>query len=130
MTLKVRYQHFLIAQFRMYVDLKPHHTQKIRCKIILSFIYFSVSYRSGSYDLHFLDFFPQLIKFFNPNHYFFSSGGIGRSGTFLTAYGAYSHFLQLSEPNFVAKKAEPICLVKTVKEFRSQRHPWMVEGPR
>ena len=78
--------------------------------------------------MHFLD-SPQLITNFNP-FIIFSSGGIGRSGTFLTAYGAYSHFLQLSETNFVAKKAEPICLVKTVKEFRGQRHPWMVEGPR
>ena len=74
--------------------------------------------------------FPQTDKKFYPQSFFFSSGGIGRSGTFLTAYGAYSHFLQLSESNFVAKEAEPICLVKTVKEFRGQRHPWMVEGPR
>ena len=57
------------------------------------------------------------------------SGGIGRSGTFLTAYGAYSQFLSASEPDFDQNiKAEPLCLIETVKEFRKQRHPWMVEG--
>ena len=56
------------------------------------------------------------------------SGGIGRSGTFLTAYGAYSHFLHLSEPNCDRGTATPICLTETVKALRGQRHPWMVEG--
>ena len=29
---------------------------------------------------------------------------------------------------YKALKPEPISLVKTVKELRQQRHPWMVEG--
>ena len=57
----------------------------------------------------------------------FYSGGIGRSGTFLTAYGVYSHFKNKSilEDEELSK---PICLVETVKNMRLQRHPWMVEG--
>ena len=55
------------------------------------------------------------------------SGGIGRSGTFLTAYGAYCHILQnksnLSEENMIS-----FSLFETVKALRLQRHPWMVEG--
>ena len=55
------------------------------------------------------------------------SGGIGRSGTLLTAYGAYCHFLEnksnLSEENMIS-----FSLVETVKALRLQRHPWMVEG--
>jgi protein tyrosine phosphatase len=52
------------------------------------------------------------------------SGGIGRSGTFLTAYGAYSHFSKLE----TVGKPEPLSLLPTVKSLRLQRHPWMVEG--
>ena len=44
------------------------------------------------------------------------------------AYGAYSHFLRLSEPDFELGTPKPICLTETVKAFRAQRHPWMVEG--
>ena len=46
----------------------------------------------------------------------------------MTAYGVYSHFLNLSKMEYKALKPEPISLVETVKALRNQRHPWMVEG--
>ena len=55
------------------------------------------------------------------------SGGIGRSGTFLTAYGAYCHFLQ-NNSNLSEENTTPFSLFETVKALRLQRHPWMVEG--
>jgi len=54
------------------------------------------------------------------------SGGIGRSGTFLTAYGVYTHYLYAKE----ISEDRPLSLVETVKNLRFQRHPWMVEGNR
>ena len=55
------------------------------------------------------------------------SGGIGRSGTFLTAYGAYCHFL-LNKSNLSEENKAPFSLMHTVYALRLQRHPWMVEG--
>ena len=47
----------------------------------------------------------------------------------MTAYGVYSHFLNISKiVDYEALKPEPISLVETVKALRQQRHPWMVEG--
>ena len=56
------------------------------------------------------------------------SGGIGRSGTFLTAYGAYSHYLNCLKSDKL--DVEPVDITETVIELRKQRHPWMVEGER
>ena len=52
------------------------------------------------------------------------SGGIGRSGTFLTSYGVYTQYLYAKE----ISEDKPLSLVETVKNLRFQRHPWMVEG--
>ena len=58
------------------------------------------------------------------------SGGVGRSGTFLAAYGAYSHFLNLAKnPGSVTTTPiEALDLTEIIISFRKQRHPWMVEG--
>jgi len=52
--------------------------------------------------------------------------GVGRSGTFLTAYGGYSHFVDLPKDHGLTPKA--LDFTETVIGFRKQRHPWMVEG--
>ena len=52
------------------------------------------------------------------------SGGLGRSGTFLTAFSA---FQALTEGKEVFSDGEAD-LVPIIKRMRGQRHPWMVEG--
>ena len=59
------------------------------------------------------------------------SGGIGRSGTFLTAFHHYSQYMDILEkkesiPSGQDKTA--VSLQETVHFMRLQRHPWMVEG--
>ena len=67
----------------------------------------------------------------DPEFVIHCSGGIGRSGTFLTAYGVYSHYLKLLQIDDICPPiTQPLNLIETVKSFRHQRHPWMVEGLR
>ena len=59
------------------------------------------------------------------------SGGIGRSGTFLTAFHHYSHYMDMlakKTPCPETEKNEAVSLQETVNFMRLQRHPWMVEG--
>ena len=61
------------------------------------------------------------------------SGGIGRSGAFLTSYGLFSHFNNVKDNKLEPaassnNEMQAIDLTETVKELRGQRHPWMVEG--
>ena len=72
------------------------------------------------------------------------SGGIGRSGTFLASYVAYTNILELVHENSsksqtttttttTTKTTEkyvstPVSLKEQVLKMRMQRHPWMVEG--
>lgn len=73
------------------------------------------------------------VKSKEPELVIHCSGGIGRSGTFLTSYSLYSHFLhpppsasKMDEE--ASKTTQAIDLTQTVKSLRNQRHPWMVEG--
>ena len=62
----------------------------------------------------------------DPEFVIHCSGGIGRSGTFLTAYGIYSYYSNITKLD--DKEVKPLCLFEIVKSLRHQRHPWMVEG--
>merc|ERR1712062_102542 len=62
----------------------------------------------------------------NPELVIHCSGGIGRSGAFLTSYAAYSYFSGLKDDQ--TPNPESLNLVQIVKSLRQQRHPWMVEG--
>lgn len=64
----------------------------------------------------------------NPELVVHCSGGIGRSGTFLAAYGAYDHYLSIGEGDANLAKASSLDLLPIVTTMRHQRHPWMVEG--
>jgi len=66
------------------------------------------------------------------------SGGIGRSGTFLTAFAAYDKLkaIQSKDAPLSTDDVRDLCsehsaavnLKKTVQYLREARHPWMVEG--
>ena len=67
------------------------------------------------------------------------SGGIGRSGTFLTVFHHYSYFKDMLENKKIPttkcdtsqsdnKEHKAVSLKETVHFMRLQRHPWMVEG--
>ena len=56
------------------------------------------------------------------------SGGIGRTGTFLSAYQTYSKCHQLLQKKLVPEKSEAVTIFGLVDAMRRQRHPWMVEG--
>ena len=67
----------------------------------------------------------------NPNLLVHCSGGIGRSGTFLTAFHHYWHYMDMIEKKVPCPEAignDPVSLKETVHFMRLQRHPWMVEG--
>ena len=87
-------------------------------------------------------YFPQCGK---PTLLVHCSGGIGRSGTFLTAFHHYTDMRDICEkrqklpdttamvsstedsPNAMIQP-KAISLKETVHFMRLQRHPWMVEG--
>ena len=76
---------------------------------------------------------PQLYlpRHGNPNLLVHCSGGIGRSGTFLTAFHHYWYYMDLigkKMPFPGAASNAPVSLQETVHFMRLQRHPWMVEG--
>jgi len=58
------------------------------------------------------------------------SGGIGRSGTFLSAYHSYSLLRKLASKGEPTLSTTPTALsmFDLVWQMRVQRHPWMVEG--
>ena len=72
------------------------------------------------------------------------SGGIGRSGTFLTAFHHYAQFIDMIERGRLSNNScnassrtdqqdekprqTAVSLKETVHFMRLQRHPWMVEG--
>lgn len=59
------------------------------------------------------------------------SGGIGRSGTFLSAFHTYSTLKRLlsnDEQSISSSPLKPISMFDLVWQMRLQRHPWMVEG--
>ena len=58
------------------------------------------------------------------------SGGIGRSGTFLTAFHHYSQYMDILQHKIspTSSPPSPLSLKETVHLMRLQRHPWMVEG--
>ena len=66
------------------------------------------------------------LKSGNPELVIHCSGGIGRSGAFLTSYAAYSYFSGLKDDQ--TPNPEELNLIDIVKSLRMQRHPWMVEG--
>ena len=55
------------------------------------------------------------------------SGGLGRSGTFLTVLASLESMRRVEDVDKEFPKGE-IDLVPMVTEMRAQRHPWMVEG--
>ena len=73
-------------------------------------------------------------KIYEPKHGFpdlvvHCSGGIGRSGTFLTAFHHYSQYMDILQHKTSPTSAPaPLSLKETVHFMRLQRHPWMVEG--
>ena len=76
---------------------------------------------------------PQLYlpRHGNPNLLVHCSGGIGRSGTFLTAFHHYWYYMDLigkKLPFPGVASSGPVSLQETVHFMRLQRHPWMVEG--
>lgn len=76
---------------------------------------------------------PQLYlpRHGNPNLLVHCSGGIGRSGTFLTAFHHYWHYMDMIDKKVPCPKTisnDPVFLNETVHFMRLQRHPWMVEG--
>ena len=78
----------------------------------------------------------EIPKLYLPNHsnpelLVHCSGGIGRSGTFLTAFHHYSQYMDILEKKEKAPSAQEndaVSLQETVHFMRLQRHPWMVEG--
>ena len=66
------------------------------------------------------------LKSADPELVIHCSGGIGRSGAFLTSYAAYSYYSGLKDEQ--TPNPEALNLVQIVKSLRQQRHPWMVEG--
>ena len=74
-------------------------------------------------------------KIYLPDHGFpdlvvHCSGGIGRSGTFLTAFHHYSQYMDILQhkTSLTSSPPSPLSLKETVHLMRLQRHPWMVEG--
>ena len=78
----------------------------------------------------------QIPKLYLPNHgnpelLVHCSGGIGRSGAFLTAFHHYSQYIDILEKKERAplgQDKDAVSLKETVHFMRLQRHPWMVEG--
>ena len=67
----------------------------------------------------------------NPELLVHCSGGIGRSGTFLTVFHHYSQYMDIlekKEKHPPGKNKDAVSLKETVHFMRLQRHPWMVEG--
>merc|ERR1719400_2200201 len=74
-------------------------------------------------------------KIYLPDHGFpdlvvHCSGGIGRSGTFLTAFHHFSQYMDILQHKTspTSSPPSPLSLKETVHLMRLQRHPWMVEG--
>lgn len=53
------------------------------------------------------------------------SGGLGRSGSFVTIYTMYDAILK---GKLDVKESTYVNLVDVILRMRKQRHPWMVEG--